>query len=498
MNNKELVEKLQAQNEDLMAIIKSLTSTVESLSVEVSDLKNIILEKDKNKKEIDDKLNGLLKIHLPKKTEKRNTVDNTLKTNKPAPTPKERGNNGSKRKEYYDLEEIEDEVEPTHPEFIKANATYLFARDVIRYEYIPQKLIKHIYKCKNYSIGDDMFAAKAPITPFFNSNFDSSVLADLIQKRFVYGLPVERIVRYYSEMGFDLPKATAHGLLTKASELLDRLSPVLREAILSDSYVHFDETYHTVLDKSYDKGSFKGYFWAALSSRYKLINYIYNNGSRATRVFTSYLPSTYSGAIQADGYISYKKLDGWDYPKAIRLGCVQHCKRYFIEIDNQKEAKDIIDTYNKFYLIRRKYPKEKWVGKSILVYDELEVKLRKLEKSRQCLPDSKLSKAVAYCLNELESIGNIINSTEYDLDNNRIERPMRYISISRKNSMFCGSQKGAGRTALIYSLAISCRLNNVNSFSYFCDIINKLATLSHKATDEQLRELLPDKWVEKE
>jgi hypothetical protein len=495
MNYKKLAEISQAQVAVLMETVKDLSSTVKSLTAEVSELKKVLLEKGKSKEEIERKLNGLLKIHLPKKIEKRNTVDTTLKINKPTLTPKERGNNGSKRKEYYDLVVIEDTLEPTHPAFVKADATYLFTRDVIRYEYIPQKLIKHIYKCKSYRVGDRVYDAKTPVSPFLNSNYDSSVIADLIQKRFVYGLPVERIIRYYSEMGFDLPKSTAHGLLTKAAELLDRLNPVLKEAILSDSYIHFDETYHTVLDKKYAKGSFKGYLWTALSSRHKLINYIYDNGSRSTKVFTSYLPKTYSGAIQADGYISYKKLDGWDYPKAIRLGCVQHCKRYFIEIDDLKEATDIIDTYNKFYLIRRNYPKDKWIEKSLMVYDELKAKLKALEKSKNCLPDSKLSKAVAYCLNELEAIGNIINSTDYDLDNNQIERPMRYISMSRKNSMFCGSQKGATRMALIYSLAISCRLNQVNTFSYFCDIINKLAILSPKASNEQLRELLPDKWA---
>ena len=81
------------------------------------------------------------------------------------------------------------------------------------------------------------------------------------------------------------------------------------------------------------------------------------------------------------------------------------------------------------------------------------------------------------------------------IENNQIERPMRYISMCRKNSMFCGSQKGASRMVLRYSLAISCRLNNVNAFSCFCDIINKLATLSPKATNQQLRELLPNKWA---
>ncbi len=47
------------------------------------------------------------------------------------------------------------------------------------------------------------------------------------------------------------------------------------------------------------------------------------------------------------------------------------------------------------------------------------------------------------------------------------ERLMRYISLSRRNSLFCGSHAGAERTALIYSLACSCRLQGINTFEYF-------------------------------
>ncbi|MFR9594197.1 MAG: transposase domain-containing protein [Rikenellaceae bacterium] len=43
-------------------------------------------------------------------------------------------------------------------------------------------------------------------------------------------------------------------------------------------------------------------------------------------------------------------------------------------------------------------------------------------------------------------------------------------------------------------MAISCRLNGVNSFAYFCDVINRLAELSPSTPQEKLRELLPDKW----
>jgi hypothetical protein len=54
--------------------------------------------------------------------------------------------------------------------------------------------------------------------------------------------------------------------------------------------------------------------------------------------------------------------------------------------------------------------------------------------------------------------------------------------------------------ALIYSLACSCRLNNINTFKYFTDVLNRLAEIPNADTvpDEIFIELLPHKWKEKE
>ena len=482
MTDRELVAFLQEQNTKLI-------STIEELTKELTALKAAILEKDKDAAQ----LKRFASIQLPKKTEKRKNTT-SVPANKPkTPTPKQRGNNGAKRKVYDNIEEVVEEVMPSDASFDEKAAVYLFYRDVIRYEYIPPRLIKHIYRCKKYRMGDDFFEGRAPLTPFMNSNFDSSLLAHLIQQRYVYSLPVERINKYLNEMGIDMPKATTHGLIEKSAGLLDRLMPVLKNAILADSYIHFDETYHTILGG--DKGSRKGYFWSAFSHQNNLIQFIYENGSRGMTVFTDYLPKDYKGVVQTDGYSSYKVLEGWDYPKAIRLGCVQHCKRKFIEIGEQPEAQEVIDLYNQFYSIRKKKPKEKWKEASLKVYKKLEKKLRDIEREPGVLPNHILAKAAAYCLNELESIYNIIISTDYDLDNNIIERPMRYISLSRRNSLFCGSNAGATRSATLYSLAISCRLNNINTFSYFKDVMQRLAE-SPTMTNEQLRNLLPDRWAE--
>lgn len=481
MTDSELVVFLQQQNAKLIATLESLTREVEAL-------KAALLEKDKGA----EKLKRFANVNLPKKTEKRTGTTSVIKDKSSAPTPKERGNNGAKRKVYDNIEEVVEDVMPSDTNFDQKAAVFLFHQDVIRYEYIPPRLIKHIYRCKKYRMGDDFFEGKAPIAPFMNSNFDSSFLAFLLQQRYVYGMPVERIMKYLGEIGIDIPKATIHGLIEKTAGLLDKLTPVLKDAILAVPYIHFDETYHTILGGN--NGSRKGYFWSALSHQNNLIQFIYENGSRSKSVFTNYLPNGYKGAVQTDGYSSYKVLEGWDYPKAIRLGCVQHCKRKFIEIKEHPKAEGIINLFNQFYIIRKK-PKEKWKEESLKVYKALEKELRNIERDPETLGNHILSKAAAYCLNELESIYNIIISTDYDLDNNLIERPMRYISISRRNSLFCGSNAGAQRAATLYSLAISCRLNKVNTFAYFKDVVQHLAECPNR-TNQQMRKLLPDKWTE--
>ena len=489
MKDRELIVFLQRQNAILNSNLDSLTKTIEKLSQELVELKAIILDHDIAA----NKLKKLATINLPKKTEKRKSTSSQVETKTPSPTPKERGNNGAKRKAYDNLEEVVEDVLPSDANFDEKAAIFLFHRDVIRYKYIPPRLIRQIYRCKKFRMGDDLFEGKAPAAPFLNSNFDSSFLAYLIQQRYVYGMPVERIMKYLNEIGIDIPKATLHGLIEKSAGLLDRIMPTMKNAILADPYIHFDETYHTILGG--EKKSRKGYFWSALSHKENLIHFIYENGSRSKKVFTNYLPASYKGAVQTDGYSSYKALDGWDYPKAIRLGCIQHCKRKFIEIKEQPRASEIIDLYNEFYILRKNKPKRQWKKLSKIIYKNLEEKLRAIDRDPLVLPDHILRKAAAYCLNELESIYNIITSTEYDLDNNKIERPMRYISISRRNSLFCGSNNGASRTAKLYSLAISCRLNNINTYSYFNDVIQQLAT-KQKMTEVQMRALLPDRWAQ--
>ena len=60
--------------------------------------------------------------------------------------------------------------------------------------------------------------------------------------------------------------------------------------------------------------------------------------------------------------------------------------------------------------------------------------------------------------------------------------------------MFFGSHEGARRGAILYSIAISCKLNGINLFEYISDVIEKTIEWQPNTTLEKYRDLLPDRW----
>ena len=111
------------------------------------------------------------------------------------------------------------------------------------------------------------------------------------------------------------------------------------------------------------------------------------------------------------------------------------------------------------------------------ILKKIRKKLDQLAADPQMLPKSDRYNAVHYMLNEWDAIKNIFTRGDYNLDNNLVERLNRYISLSRRNSLFFGSHEGAERAAIYYSLACSCRLLGINFFEYISDIINRAAAI---------------------
>lgn len=182
-------------------------------------------------------------------------------------------------------------------------------------------------------------------------------------------------------------------------------------------------------------------------------------------------------------------------------------KRKFIDCEDDFDAKVIVRLVNHLYHKDHKHK----IGTDGWTVDDntrwrqeyappiLRIIRKKLDKMaayppEKMLPKSEKYTAVHYMLNEWEAIENIFTRGDYHLDNNLVERLNRYISLSRRNSLFFGSHKGAERGAMFYSLACSCRLQGISFFEYISDVINKAATMPPNTPLARYRELLPDRW----
>ncbi len=508
MMNRELL----LQNENLRKTISELNDTITSLRLSMASLEKTLTEKDSALTKSENIRRGLAKIskNVSEKRKPSPSVqpadDSPQEVSKPVFDPKSRGNNGAKRNPHYELETETVEVYPDDPAFREAEASEINVGQSVRYLMIGPRFIKRIYNLHTYKQGGKIYTSKAPNAPIQNSNYDGSFIAGILQLRYIYSMPIERICKYFTECGFDAEKATLNGLIGKASSTCENLYKALLSAVKEDNYLSGDETYHNVLlkgsDKSKDSKSIKkGYIWGITGRNNKLVYFSYNKGSRATDVLLEMMKG-YKGTIQSDGWGAYKKLASG----IKRIGCIQHCKRKFLDIEGNPDAMKVVGIINELYHNDNMHNigKARWTemdhlkwrkeyAPPILIRLKTEL-VRIINNEAEYPPKSQLHVAAAYMLNEWDGIEAIFTKGCYSLDNNAIERINRYISLSRRNSLFFGSHEGAKRAVVFYSIACSCRLNKVNTFEYLSDVLNRLANIQPTAPMEVYRQLLPDKW----
>lgn len=421
---------------------------------------------------------------------------------------KARKNNGAKRDMHFEMEEVHVTVDPEMDAELLKKMRICGTRTSIRYSMEPVKFIKTVYHINTYTDGNTLYPGKTPPALMMNSSYTSSFAAGLLQLRYIYSMPEERIVKYFAENGFAMSKGTADKLIDKSAGALENIYKAVRQTVLQQNYVTADETYHKVLLAKVtpaDRGSKKGYLWAVSAPKLGLVFFVYEDGSRSEQVILDVF-SDYKGTIQSDAYAPYRKLESDTYPDIVRIACLQHIKRKFIDCgEDDKDAQKIVDIINKLY---RKDKKHKvgikgWTEEDHLSYRQsyapdilldLFEKLEEISSRNDLLPKSTLAQAVGYALNEYDAICDIFKRGDTDLDNNYVERIQRYISLSRRNSLFFGSHKGARRGAILYTIAISCKLNGVNLFEYINDVLEKTAEWQPNTPLEKYRDLLPDRW----
>jgi transposase len=99
--------------------------------------------------------------------------------------------------------------------------------------------------------------------------------------------------------------------------------------------------------------------------------------------------------------------------------------------------------------------------------------------------------AIQYALNHWEGLERFLEDGRIELDSNSVERAMRPVALSRKNSLFAGHDEGGANWAGLASLIETCKLNRVNPETYFTELLTRLVS---GWSQSRIDELMPWCW----
>jgi transposase len=223
----------------------------------------------------------------------------------------------------------------------------------------------------------------------------------------------------------------------------------------------------------------------------------------------------YCGILQADAYDGYNKLyqPGRKPGPILEAACWVHARRpFFAMADIEENARrkasgkkeialspiaiEIVRRIDALFEIERsingKSAEERLAVRRMLsrpLVDDLGLYMR--AQFERLARGHDLAKAIKYVLKRWAGFTLFLEDGRVCLSNNAAERGLRGIALGRKSWLFCGSDRGGQRAAVMYSLIVTAKMNRVDPQAWLADVLARIAT--HPA--HRLDELLPWNWT---
>ena len=263
--------------------------------------------------------------------------------------------------------------------------------------------------------------------------------------------------------------------------------------MLATGYLQVDETPVQVFDPEVRGKTARAYLWFyAMPGGDVLLDF---NSSRGLEPVRQRLAG-FSGTIQTDAYEVYESLSR-QQPVIQRIGCLAHSRRYFYKAlqENFSDAAWFIAQIRLLYRIEdgiRGLPLNQRTASrqqtAPEIWDRLKSKAQQLQPA--LLPKSTMGKAVNYFLNEYDALTGYLQDGRFEIDNNLIENSIRPTAVGRKRWLFIGHPDAGWRSAVIYSILVSCRRRGINPQDYLTDVLARLPAIKINQIDS----LLPANW----
>ncbi len=334
------------------------------------------------------------------------------------------------------------------------------------------------------------------------------LIANVVVSKFADYLPAHRQANIFARNGVNLDRSTLCNWIGRAAYELQPVYERLIQDIKRSDALFCDETPAPVLDPGRGEVK-KSQFWALARDARPYggddppaVAYFYKPG-RCKGSAAQVLDGV-SGAIQVDGFSSYKALTKdtrKDGPLDLSF-CLAHLRRRFF--DEIKDgygpiAKEAVQRIAKIYevenLIRGKPPEIRRAVRQEKAKPLMEALHKWLkEKSEALSKSSTLKEDVNYAFNHWDGLLRYLDDGKLEIDSNFVERSIRPIAILRRNSLFAGNDDGGHSWARLSSLLTTCKLNDVNPEDYLTDVLTKIA---EDWPQSRIDELLPFAYAEK-
>jgi transposase len=363
--------------------------------------------------------------------------------------------------------------------------------------YVPPQIEVIVFEREKYKrtnadgsieilIGDlpDRGIDKGNTTPAFQSH--------VISDKYLDHLPLYRQHKRLKRLGIDMPQSTLNDIVRRIALLLTPLYELIVEKTLQSQYLQADESSIRVLNKDDENGSMKGCMQVVHAVCEKLAYFRYTPTKEKHHLLE--LLEGFSGYLQTDGNASYKSKDAEQ--NVTLLHCWAHARRKFeqsLENDEQR-ASHMLTEIQLLYAIERRARDALLSNTELLALRQQEtipvlhqIKAWLDQESIVVLPSSAIGKAIAYTLNHWQGLTRYTVHGYLQIDNNPVENLIRPLALGRKNFMFAGSNNGAKRAAIMYTLFAMATLNGIDPPSWLTNVIYRIQ--SHPVN--RLHELLP-------
>lgn len=401
----------------------------------------------------------------------------------------------------------DEELAETFPNGYKELPSEIYKRlHIIPETFIVDEHHVHVYASKNND--GTIVKAGRPADLFRNSIATPSLVASMINGKYVNALPLERQSKAYKTNGINLSTNTmANWVIKSCDYYLSLIYDRLHEQIYNSDVIHADESPVKTMriDNAKIKNGKKTYMWV-YRNRHKNGNHpivLFDwQSSRRSDHPRNFLKD-FSGIVVTDGYQVYHKIAGERQDLKV-AGCWIHARRPFADI-----VKSLGSSNAKGTIAQEAYDFITEILHTDNDFDDLPVKDRKIQRQTKLSPkvdayfewvkhkytqvghSSSIGKALAYSINQEKYLRVFLSDGKIPPDNNYAEQAIRPFTIGRKNFNFMETDHGAKASAMIYSIIETAKANELNTYQYLELLLTELPKHAEDKNLAFLDSLLP-------